>query len=491
MYKKVGQPGPTPESFEWPENCQLSPENRWVIMANLIPWSEFEAEYAMNFSDERGAPALPFRIALGSLIIKEKLGISDRETVEQIKENPYLQYFVGLKSYSNQAPFDPSMLVHFRERLSVDIINRINEKLFKETREKAIEEPEKKTVKNRGKLIIDATCAPADIKYPTDLNLLNQARIVTEKIIDILYKPLRNKLNKKPITNRRIARKEYLTVAKKRRPSRKEIKKSIKKQLKYVSKNLSNIDQLIEEGASLTSLSKRQYKIMVVVSEIYRQQKWMFDNNKMRIEDRIVSLNQPHVRPIVRGKAGKNTEFGAKLSASCIDGYMFLDFWSWDNFNESGDLKAQIEAFKDRTGYYPESVHADQIYRTRENRKFCTERGIRVSGPPLGRPEANVSKEKKKQQQEDEKIRNYIEGKFGVGKRRFSLGRVMAKLDSTSETAIAITFLVMNLSTLLKEAFSLFLCFFYLKTVFVVSLIRKIYLLANNDNKKLSFTRLE
>ena len=129
------------------------------------------------------------------------------------------------------------------------------------------------------------------------------------------------------------------------------------------------------------------------------------------------------------------------------------------------DLKAQIEAFKDYTGCYPESVHADQIYRTRENRKFYKERGIRISGPPLGRPPANVSREIKKQQLLDEKVRNSIEGKFGVLKRRFSLDKVMTKLSQTSETAIAITFLVMNLSTLLKEAFSLFLCFFYPKSV--------------------------
>lgn len=159
------------------------------------------------------------------------------------------------------------------------------------------------------------------------------------------------------------------------------------------------------------------------------------------------------------------------LSASCFDGYVFLHRISWDNFNESGDLKAQVEAFKNYTGFYPESVHADQIYRTRENRKFCQERGIRISGPLLGRPPANISKEKKKQAQLDERLLNYIEGKFGQTKRRFSLDKVMAKLSETSLTAIAITFLVINLSTLLKEAFSLFLYFVAEKTVLAVFLI--------------------
>ena len=221
---------------------------------------------------------------------------------------------------------------------------------------------------------------------------------------------------------------------------------------------MAHIEQLIELGATLESLNKKQYKTLLVLTEVYRQQQWLFDNNKQSISDRIVSLSQPHIRAIVRGKAGKSVEFGAKLSASCFEGYVFLDRMSWDNFNESGDLKAQIEAFKSYTGYYPESVHADRIYRTRENRAWCKEKEIRLSGPPLGRPPATVSKEKKKQAWEDERIRNGIEGKFGQGKRRFGLNRIMAKLDNTSQTAIAITFLVMNLSTWLRRVFCVFLC---------------------------------
>src|SRR3989304_9894426 len=83
---------------------------------------------------------------------------------------------------------------------------------------------------------------------------------------------------------------------------------------------------------------------------------------------------------------------------------------------------------------------------------------VRISGTPLGRPPANVSKEKKKQVLEDEKIRSSIEGKFGVSKRRFSLARVMTKLANTSETAMAITFLVMNLSTWLRQVFCVVFC---------------------------------
>lgn len=176
-----------------------------------------------------------------------------------------------------------------------------------------------------------------------------------------------------------------------------------------MKRNLSHIDQLIEEGSSLTLLSKTPYKRLLVIQEVYRQQREMFENNEKRIDDRIVSLSQPHVRPIVRGKAGQSTEFGAKLSASCFDGYVFLDHLSWDNYNESKDLKTQIEAFRNETGNYPESVHVDKIYRTQENRAWCQQRGIRISGPRLGRPRKKVSLAEKKQAQLDEKIRNEID----------------------------------------------------------------------------------
>ena len=104
MYRKADHPELTPENFELPKETKLSADNRWVIMAELIPWSEFEAEYAENFSANFGAPAKSFRMALGALIIQEKLGVTDRETVEQIKENFYLQYFIGMSAYSNEAP---------------------------------------------------------------------------------------------------------------------------------------------------------------------------------------------------------------------------------------------------------------------------------------------------------------------------------------------------------------------------------------------------
>jgi hypothetical protein len=461
------------ENFYLPFGGKLSGENRWVKLAELIPWEEFEEQYAEQLSQDMGAPAKSFRMALGALIIKERLGTSDAETVEQIRENPYLQYFLGLSEYSEKAPFDASMLVHFRKRVNLELIGQINEAIVKPRgennppkQEKAAEssdstgennnDDEPPSASNAGQLIVDASCTPVDIRYPTDLSLLNEAREHTEHIIDLLYEQVREHITQKPRTYRHKARRQYLHIAKQRQVKHKMLRKAVAQQLRYLGRNLAHIDMVIAAGASLTQLDKSLYRKLLVISELFRQQQWMYQQRQRRIDDRIVSIAQPHVRPIVRGKAGTPVEFGAKIVISCVDGYVFLEHLDWNNFNESTHLPEQIEQCKQRFGHYPASVHADQIYRTRANLQYCRERGIRLSGKPLGRPKQGEQAKIQKQAQSDAAIRNQVEGKFGVGKRRFSLARVMAKLASTAETTIAMTFLVMNLEQLLRQLLFVF-----------------------------------
>ena len=122
---------------------------------------------------------------------------------------------------------------------------------------------------------MDATCAPGDISYPNDLAILDRARRQTEKIIDSLYKSCQTKGEKKPRTYRKKARKDYLKVAKKRRPSRQERRDAIAKQLQYIKRNLDHIKKLITLEAELSSLNPSKYKMLLVVAEVYRQQLWM------------------------------------------------------------------------------------------------------------------------------------------------------------------------------------------------------------------------
>lgn len=465
--------------FYLPFSGHLNPDNRWVSLARLVPWELAEEIYLESLCDDFGAPALSARVALGALLIKERLGLTDRGTVEAIQENPYLQFFLGQEEFSHDRPFDASLMVDFRKRFGEQGLSRISEAIALAPVSQAIEassepnddhdEPPSAegnsssaqqpvaavaTPANRGKLIVDATCAPADIRYPTDVGLLNEAREKTEAIIDELHAPLIGE-TERPRTYRVKARRAFVAFTRRKRPKGKGVRRAKREQLAFLCRNLKHIDLLLAnpQALPLTQLSRQLYRNLFVCREVYRQQLEMYEANTNRISDRIVSLSQPHVRPIKRGKAGRDTEFGAKLSLSVVDGFSFVDRLSWNNYNESQDLVGQIETYHCRFGFYPESVHADQIYRTRANRVYCKERGIRLSGPPLGRRPQHVSAADKRQTRVDEAVRNAVEGKFGEAKRRFGLGRIMAKLANTSAAQITLSFLVMNLEQALRRFF--------------------------------------
>jgi len=454
---------------------KLDQSNRWIRLADQIPWNQFRKVYNKSLKKDFGRPAKDARLVIGAMIIKYKKGLPDEEVIPEIQENPYLQYFVGLKAYTNKPIFDPSLFVTLRKRLGQQMFDELNqvfidqvtqiEKAEKQKKSKSKTKFEKKdqdsegpssgSSAGHGQLIIDAVVAPQEIQFPTDLNLLNDAREHTERLIDQLWEPGPGK--RKPRTYRQIARKEYLLVIKKKRKSKKVLRKALSKQLGYLERNIRTIKELLEAftGKQLP-FDAHDLKLWWVIQELYRQQSTMYKTETNTHPDRIVNLRQPHVRPIVRGKAGKNTEFGAKLSCSLVDGYVYLDHLDWSAFNENRDLVGQVELYKQRFGYYPESVHVDQIYGTRENRQYLKERGIRYCGRALGRP-PKLTKEQKKILKAGLVIRNRIEGKFGEGKRKYQLDCVKARTQVTSESWIASVLFVMNLAHWLRaDAFELF-----------------------------------
>ena len=173
----------------------------------------------------------------------------------------------------------------------------------------------------------------------------------------------------------------------------------------------------------------------------------MYDNNTHSCPDRIVSIYQPHVRPIPRGKTGSQIEFGSKLGVSLDDGFARITNFSWDAYHEAGDLIGQVEEYKTLHGHYPELVQVDKIYATQENRRWLKERGIRITAPPLGRKPANEKQSyyKKRKERKEAAERNHIEGKFGQGKNGYALNQIRARLKETSESWVACIFFVMNL----------------------------------------------
>ena len=413
---------------------ELDPENRWVKMADKIDWDTIEDKYCGQFCQDNGAPAKPVRLAICSLLIQSIEGLPDERLVLHIQENPYMQYFCGMKEYTREMPFVPSLMVTFSKRFDAHVIEEINEMLF-------ASEPDDESDDDRpnsGTLIMDTTCAPANITYPQDIKLCNEAREKTEQMVETMHE---RGSGEKPQLDKQKARQAYLKVAKSKKRTGNALRKAIKKQLSYIRRNLGYIDKLMK---NYDKLSPKQKAELETIRTLYEQQKQMIDNRTHTVEDRIVSISQPHVRPIVRGKAAAKTEFGAKVAVSVIAGYAFVDKISWNAYNESSDLIPAIERYRKKYGCYPQAVMVDKIYRNRDNINYCTQRGIRISGPRLGRPKKDEVFDKK-QVYIDSGIRNAIEGKFGIGKIRYGLGRVMAKLKDTSEASISLAFLAMNL----------------------------------------------
>lgn len=485
--------------FSSPFRTTLDPENRWVKLANIIPWDDLARAYHKSLlSSTQGRPAKDARMVIGAVIIKHKLCLSDEETVQQIQENPYLQFFVGLSRYQTEPPFAPSLLVEIRKRMGQTVFEDFHEAIIGAIAKKkpatkhgkrpsqppahddsssgsngseaemaqsqaAARTPAKAEESNSGKLILDATVADQAIRYPTDLSLLNEAREFSEKIIDLLY-PYTG-VHGKPRTYRRKARQAFLAIVKQRRPSRNTLRRGIKQQLQYLRRNLDHIDALMATwpvGARIPLphwLMRRYW----VIQHLHDQQWTMYRNNSRRCDDRIVSISQPHVRPIVRGKQHKPVEFGAKLSVSLTDeGIARVDHLRWDGFHEGHDLKSQVEAYHRRYGYYPEVVFGDPSYGSRDNREYLKKNAIRFAGKPLGRPPVVTDENReemarlKARRREEYLQRIPIEGKFGQGKNGYRLNYIRAKLVATSSAWINSIFLVMNLLILLRIFFFTF-----------------------------------
>ena len=494
------------EGFETPFEQQLTKENRWVKRAHHIPWDKLVGYYDKLFPSIEGRPPISGRVILGAVIIKHLNDLTDRETIAQIQENMFMQYFLGYSSFTNEEPFSDTLFVEIRKRLNMELLAKINEvivlhciemqeskgkepqtlenekqqapviedrgagnnpvnqKILAEPagvslneNSKDLKEAPLPATKNKGKLLVDATVAPQNITFPTDLKLLNAARKKSEELIDILYDPWRHG-DKKVKTYRRVARKCFLNAAKKKRKTAREIYKTNGQQLRFLKRNLAHIDTLLAAYERFPLKAKNQ-KYLMVLHTVYDQQEEMHRTRTHRIDHRIVNIHQPHVRPIVRGKESAKTEFGSKIQMSLVDGFTFIDYLSWEAFNEGGYLMGSVEQYKARFGFYPQKVLADQIYCTRENRKQLKLLDIQLIAKPLGRPSAQAVKNHVSPGE-----RNPIEGKFGQAKVAYGLNKIRAKLANTSTSWIAAIALVLNLVKLTRQA-PLSLIFFIKNTL--------------------------
>lgn len=440
------------EHFSNLYQLQLDPKNRWVQLGAMLPWDRMVSVYTKRFAASMGAPTINPRQIIGAFIIKHRLRLSDEETLQTISENPYMQFFLGLSTFNPEPLFSPTLFVEMRKRLGDQVFDEFSRMLITfHDAEITSSEPDP-DAKPKGKLKIDATVADQDIRYPTDFSLVNEARVKTEAIIDLLWPLTKDQLKVKPRTYRKQAHSRYLAEAKKKKSTQANRRKALRYQLNCVERNLAHIDAMLDLFKDKAfPLAFKKLRQLWIIRTLYDQQRTMYNENSRQCDHRIVSISQPHVRPIVRGKTGKTVEFGAKLGLSLFDGYLIHQTLSWDAYNETSDLKQQAEAYRLMKGHYPELIQCDKIYHTNENRTWCAERKIRMTAEPKG-PKPELSKYQKKKKRDEYAERNHIEGRIGNAKQALSLNEIKAKLRSTSETWIAATLFVLNLTAFANQA---------------------------------------
>lgn len=360
---------------------------------------KLEEAYQSIFNNDVGRAAKSFRQLYGAELIKQRTHLSDACLIEAIRDTPAYQYFMGFDRYTAKLPFNSSTMSYFRRR-AAQISDLIRNIVTDEVRERLAE-----ILPTTNVMITDATAVPVKVQYPQDASLLNKARLNLEQMILDMAHGLETDI---PRTYKRLAKQSWTDYS--RHPGRqaKTRRKQVKSQLQYIRRDLGYIDDFIEQGAE-QYLTDWQVKRLEVIRLVYQQQAYMYENKTHSVEDRIVSLSQPYIHPIVRGKAKARVEFGAKIDCSVIDGVIDVERFDFGSFNESADLPATIDHYWDTTGHYPDEILADTLYWTRKNIALCKAHGIKLSGPKLGWRPKNVDKEQRKRDTEAENRRGEIE----------------------------------------------------------------------------------
>lgn len=420
-----------------PFGGRLNPENRWIKMHDLIPWDELEGIYGKYFS-RLGRPGKDSQLINGLLIVKHMLVMSDEAVVDCFLENPYVQYFCGYDQFVTGKEIESSTLTRMRKRLGAEYFKRFEDEIIGILKARKI-------IKAKEQMI-DATVCPSNIAYPTDTGLIENVRSWAVQTIKTIRKA--EGIKDKVRTYCRKARAVYLKFQKKRKRTAKEIRRVKKQLLQYTKRNISQLKKLLGNVRELPGRTVSQIRVRLrVADEIYRQQVEMLKGNLKSIKDRIVSFHRPQVRPMVRGKSGKEVEFGPKISVSQVDGYLFLDKFSSDAYHEGAVLGESIRLHEERFGRKAKIVITDKIYGSRENRERLAKENIQASLIPLGR-KGVMSKVHEQWVKKKQRERNAIEGKIGTSKEHYGLSRLRYKNE---ELNIRLGLLAMNLSTALAK----------------------------------------
>ncbi|MFH1725589.1 MAG: transposase [Elusimicrobiota bacterium] len=392
-------------------------------LAARVPWTQLLGELRAFYSEDHGAPSTPLRAKVGTLMLKHLRNLPDREAVRLVQENIYAQRFSGLSPAQAADYMNPaSGLSNFRAKIGAGGMALIEEALT------AVAQGCSR--KRGGKLILDTTCVPADILYPTDIRLLERCRLAVIRLmrqakdfgLDALYR-----------TYNRTARKIFVQFSKLGKPGEKKRRRVHKQVFQFVRRNLKQLCDLRDRATRelgpqcrenpeawgwLRELKATELRVRAIL-----HQQRLVRQGIVHIPNRIVSFHKDHVRPIVRGKFPLGTEFGPKVLFALVRGCMYRVAAFQDNAADALMVTPALRWFYEKFGRLPKEVLGDRgffaIWRVRFLKAMGIVPGLQQRGKAI---------EKSSAHRRQIRQRLPIEAFISLGKRKFGWNRCRARI---------------------------------------------------------------
>ena len=361
------------------------------------------------------------------MFLKAYTGLSSPKLMEQLNANIHYQIFCGIRINSKNP------LTNYK--LIDDIILELSNRLKIQNQQEALAEAWKPYMKNLDTLYTDATCYESAMRYPTDAKLLWEC---IEKVYPMMCVASRKLGIHRMRTKYLDVSRDNMAYVKQRRHTKERTSKMIRRLLNLLGKILEELRRLYRENPCAGLFSDKQLKEIQTITKIYRQQSnhQKSGNAKESIPNRIVSVNKPYIRPIVRGKEIKKVEFGAKCNNILIDGMSFIEKLSFNAFNEGTRLVHCVKLAEKLFGEKITKLGGDCSYSGNDNRSFCSKRNIETSFSQKGRKReetTSVSMVKK----ELARVRaTAMEGSFGTQKEHYGLKRINGRIKKTESLII-------------------------------------------------------
>lgn len=409
-------------------------------IAQAIDWDSLSDKLAQFYCLDNGRPTKPSRVKVGLLILKHLYQISDEEAVNTLKCNLYAQYLCSVSIEESKDFIDPTSLVKFRKKIGLEGVKFIEQEVLNSLKRA-------KLLKGR-KLVCDTTVVPSNIAYPTDISLLEKVRRTAIKFLDTAKQFEAKQFR----TYKRIAKKIYIQYQKIRHHTIKSRRHTQKKLLQFSKRNIRQLKEALKEVSqsanSCLDKAKEQFLkeakgFLDTACAIITQQKDIYKG--LPVKERIVSIHQPHIRPMVRGKYPQEVEFGPKILLNLKNNFLFLEDLRFNNISDSQLLDTAIKGYQERFDVLPTQLSTDRGFWSPESQALAQDYGItKIAIENKGKSSHLKGKPFRERLR---RLRCSIEAKISLAKRKYGLDRIRYSIPSGEEIWIRFGLVSMNLKT--------------------------------------------